>query len=366
MDGMDFGIPDTDSQLGDHDFELGESDEFAMEGDFEIPGFSTVPLENKFLVVQLYCDTAGRIWIVTRDENGLYVYSEKQFQIYKSLNSFTNPIITTITQDSTDAFWFGVSPYYAVKVNAGEETVYNLSSGKQKSSIVNSIFQDSAKNMWFGLDTGITILHDGNYYYYDKEILKNTLEKWNEYFKRVLNGNEEIDNDKEKYVSGYYINGKVTTKNALADGFRVVDYGKSVCKNFAGTSDSKIAWYRLPNNDKEENFGMCIFREQTGNWHTAHTSLGMSGNTFFTVLDDVAETLSLLVQGVFSGERNFTNDGYVLLWHVTWRCSDVNFIKWLQYKGRVIINDQSVSQRECVSLGKYFGRTCGFWVSDSS
>lgn len=134
-----------------------------------IPGFSTVPLENKFLVAQLYCDTAGRIWIVTRDENGLYVYSEKQFQIYKSFSSIKNPIVTTISQDSTDAFWFGIAPYYAVKVNAGEETVYNLSSGKQKSSIVNSIFQDSAKNMWFGLDTGITILHDGTYSYYDKD-----------------------------------------------------------------------------------------------------------------------------------------------------------------------------------------------------
>ncbi|MCR5436046.1 MAG: hypothetical protein K6E97_03170 [Treponema sp.] len=41
---IDFGIKDTDSQLkGDADFDLGSSDEFAMEGsDFEIPGFSDV------------------------------------------------------------------------------------------------------------------------------------------------------------------------------------------------------------------------------------------------------------------------------------------------------------------------------------
>ncbi len=42
MEGMDFGIPETDAQLGNHDFELGQGDEFAMEGDFEIPGFSDV------------------------------------------------------------------------------------------------------------------------------------------------------------------------------------------------------------------------------------------------------------------------------------------------------------------------------------
>ena len=44
MEGVDFGIPDTDTQLngGAGDFELGNNDDFAMEGEFEIPGFSDV------------------------------------------------------------------------------------------------------------------------------------------------------------------------------------------------------------------------------------------------------------------------------------------------------------------------------------
>lgn len=44
MDGLDFGIPDTDSQLkkDSSDFELGSTDDFPMENDFEIPGFSDV------------------------------------------------------------------------------------------------------------------------------------------------------------------------------------------------------------------------------------------------------------------------------------------------------------------------------------
>ena len=46
MEGMDFGIQDTDSQLsggsGESDFEFGSHDDFAMEGEFEIPGFSDV------------------------------------------------------------------------------------------------------------------------------------------------------------------------------------------------------------------------------------------------------------------------------------------------------------------------------------
>lgn len=46
---IDFGIPDTDAQLnGGSDFEMGNADDFAMEGsDFEIPGFSDVQSSNE-------------------------------------------------------------------------------------------------------------------------------------------------------------------------------------------------------------------------------------------------------------------------------------------------------------------------------
>ena len=43
MDGLDFGIPDTDSAVEKGNFELGKSGDFSSESnDFEIPGFSDV------------------------------------------------------------------------------------------------------------------------------------------------------------------------------------------------------------------------------------------------------------------------------------------------------------------------------------
>jgi len=49
MEGLDFGIPDTDSQISGEgsDFELGGSDDFGSEEDFEIPGFSDVDLAKE-------------------------------------------------------------------------------------------------------------------------------------------------------------------------------------------------------------------------------------------------------------------------------------------------------------------------------
>lgn len=134
-----------------------------------LPGFDSIPFENRFIVSQLYCDTAGRIWIVTRRENGLYVYSDQIFSEYKGIQSIDNPIVTAMNQDSSGAYWFGVAPYYGVKKQGEEEVLHNLGSGAQKGTIVTCVYQDSSKNIWFGLDNGITILHDGIYSYYDKE-----------------------------------------------------------------------------------------------------------------------------------------------------------------------------------------------------
>jgi len=64
IEGLDFGIPDTDSQLdgsadGDS-FELGSDDEFAMEGEFEIPGYSDVSTAKE--------DKPGSVSLVKNDK----------------------------------------------------------------------------------------------------------------------------------------------------------------------------------------------------------------------------------------------------------------------------------------------------------
>lgn len=136
-----------------------------------LAGFDKIPNDNKFLVYQLYCDTAGRMWIVTHEENGLYCYSGGKFEVSNIIKSIKNPVVTHMTQDSAGNFWFGVAPHYVVKVSSDSETVYDVGHGEQKGTSVTAIFQDSAKNMWFALDNGITVLHDGEFSYLDMGIL---------------------------------------------------------------------------------------------------------------------------------------------------------------------------------------------------
>lgn len=135
----------------------------------QLPGFDKIPLDNNFISSQLYCDTAGRIWIVTRSENGVYLYADQTFSVYDGIHSVENPVVTSMSQDATGAYWFGLAPYYGVKVSGNKEVLHNLGSGDQKGTIVTCIYQDSSKNIWFGLDNGITILHDGEYSYFKKD-----------------------------------------------------------------------------------------------------------------------------------------------------------------------------------------------------
>ena len=123
-------------------------------------GFDELPNNNHFSLTQLYCDTAGRMWIVTQTDN-VYCYTGGKIEKGNMIKSFENPVVTTVTQDSSGNFWFGVEPHYVVKVTPDSETVYDVGHGNQKGTAVTGIFQDSSKNMWFALDNGITVLHDG-------------------------------------------------------------------------------------------------------------------------------------------------------------------------------------------------------------
>lgn len=123
--------------------------------------------DDDILVVQIYCDTAGRIWVTSQKANSTYIYAEGKFEKFDGIKSIKNPTITAIHQDYRGAFWFGVAPHNIVRINSGLETVYNADNGSLKGSIVNSITQDKAGNMWFALDSGLALLHDGKMEFFD-------------------------------------------------------------------------------------------------------------------------------------------------------------------------------------------------------
>ncbi len=125
--------------------------------------------EENILTQLLYCDTTGRIWLTSAKANSIYVYNEHRFIRYEGITSIQKPVVTAIAQDRTGAFWFGVAPFYAVKIDGSMQSVFDIGHGKQPGTIINSIFQDRENNIWFGMDSGVSVVHSGMISYYDRE-----------------------------------------------------------------------------------------------------------------------------------------------------------------------------------------------------
>lgn len=137
-------------------------------GEVQIPYGLEELGQEKILVQELYCDTAGRVWVTTGLENDLFLYENNRMQRYEGIKSIKNPAVRCVTQDDSGAFWFGVDPHYAVRIKNAEETVYDVSHDHHAGTMVNEIVQDNKGNFWFGLDSGLTVLHNGSYAYFDK------------------------------------------------------------------------------------------------------------------------------------------------------------------------------------------------------
>ncbi len=122
-------------------------------------------VDERITVVDMFCDTAGRMWITTGTQ--LYIYKDEMITKFKGFKTCQYHEVYSVIQDDENALWFSVAPHYAVKIKDGEETVYDIGHSHKEGALVSGICQDSFGNYWFCTDSGITVLHDGQLSYLD-------------------------------------------------------------------------------------------------------------------------------------------------------------------------------------------------------
>ena len=137
-------------------------------GEIVIPNGLVELGQEKILVSEFYCDNAGRMWITTGNKGEFFVYENNKLQYFDGIKKVENPAVKCITQDDTGAFWFGMDSHYVVRIKNAEETVYDIKHDHHDATGVTEIIQDKKGNLWFGTDSGITILHNSTYSYFDK------------------------------------------------------------------------------------------------------------------------------------------------------------------------------------------------------
>ena len=115
------------------------------------------------IATSLYCDTAGRIWLTTSNERGLFMYSDGLFRVCPELDAFGNYLVSAISQDLKGDFWIGMGNDGLLRLRNGQATKVATGTFLDKYSTW-SIFADKNGTVWFGSEGGLGVLDGGVFY----------------------------------------------------------------------------------------------------------------------------------------------------------------------------------------------------------
>ncbi len=150
---------------------VGTADGIAMispDGKISIPKIEKGSAASGIIAIQLYCDTAGRIWLVTNGRNGIFVYMDGAFRSLSELEQFEPYSVTSVGQDLNGNFWLALAEKGIVRLNNGKAK--RIESGTKIDRIpTKAIFAEKNGTLWFGTEQGIAAYTEGKFYDYTAE-----------------------------------------------------------------------------------------------------------------------------------------------------------------------------------------------------
>lgn len=117
---------------------------------------------NNVIITQIFIDSAGRVWLITSESNGLFLYTDNAFSRYKAFDKFGEYNVTSVTQDKSGNFWFGMGKDGICK--AGNGVVTPIKTNTILDSVTTwSIYADDSGAIWFGTERGLVLYRDGEF-----------------------------------------------------------------------------------------------------------------------------------------------------------------------------------------------------------
>lgn len=131
------------------------------------PQFQAGTVSKGVIAVSLYCDTAGRVWLITSNENGLFLFSDGLFHTVPQIDQYFGGgadegkyFATSIIQDLTGTFWIAL----------GDNGIFCLDNGDFRRIVTRttadtiptwSMFVMQDGTMLFGTERGVVALSRG-------------------------------------------------------------------------------------------------------------------------------------------------------------------------------------------------------------
>ncbi|WP_294428509.1 adenylate/guanylate cyclase domain-containing protein [uncultured Treponema sp.] len=125
------------------------------------PQFQAGTVSKGIIAVTFYCDTAGRIWLITSNDNGLFVFSDGLFHTIPQIDKeFGNYFATSIIQDLSGTFWIAMGDSGLVSISNGN--LQRIKSNTILDSIPTcSMYVANDGTILFGTERGVVSFHKG-------------------------------------------------------------------------------------------------------------------------------------------------------------------------------------------------------------
>lgn len=130
------------------------------------PQFQAGTVSKGIIAVAFYCDTAGRVWLITSNENGLFLFSDGLFHTLPQIDEFFahnsdgKYFASSIVQDLNGAFWLGMAESGLLYINNSEIKRLETNTILDNTSTW-SMYVMSDGTMLFGTEHGLISFHNG-------------------------------------------------------------------------------------------------------------------------------------------------------------------------------------------------------------
>ncbi len=120
------------------------------------PQFSAGTTANGVIASHLYCDSSGRIWLTTSNENGLFFCEDGLFKPLEQIEAYSTYFATSIFQDNEGTYWIGLGEKGIAKMKGDKVTLLKTNTLLDKTP-TSTILQDRNGIIWFGTEHGLVI-----------------------------------------------------------------------------------------------------------------------------------------------------------------------------------------------------------------
>lgn len=120
------------------------------------PQFGAGTTANGVIASNLYCDSLGRIWLTTSNENGLFLCKDGVFKPHEEFEKYSTYFATAIMQDHRGRFWIGLGDK-GIATMSGNKASLIKTGTLLDNTPTNTILEDSDGVIWFGTEHGLVV-----------------------------------------------------------------------------------------------------------------------------------------------------------------------------------------------------------------